>query len=48
MKKPEELVLDEVLGELNWKEEIIVKVFPKTFIKIYGIAGKNIVNQILK
>ena len=36
-----------VIKELSWKEKIIVKIFNKTFLKVYGIAGKNIVNQIL-
>lgn len=42
-----DVVENEVIKELNWKEKIIVKIFNKTFLKVYGIAGKNIVNQIL-
>lgn len=29
---------DEVVNELNWRERIIVKLFPKTFIKIYKLG----------
>ena len=42
-----DVVENEVIRELNWKEKIVIKIFKKTFFKIYGIAGKNIVNQIL-
>ena len=43
-----DIVLNEVMKELNWREKIIVKLFKKIFIKIYGISGKNTINQILK
>ncbi len=35
-----DVVLNEIIKELNWKERIVVKVFRKTFCKIYklGIA----------
>lgn len=42
-----DVVKNEIMKELNWKEKIIVKIFSKTFFKIYGIAGKNILNQTL-
>ena len=42
-----EEVFDEMKNDLNWKERIILKIFRKTFIKIYGIAGKRIFNQII-
>lgn len=41
-----DVLLDEVKKELNWKERIIIKIFKKTIIKIYGIAGKNVFNSI--
>ncbi len=41
-----DVVLNEVKKELNWKERIIVKIFKRTIIKIYGIAGKNVFNSI--
>lgn len=37
-----------VLKELNWKEKIIVKVFTKTFNKVYNIARIKTVNMLLK
>lgn len=43
-----DVVMKEVEKELNWKEKIIVKVFTKTFIKVYNITRINIVNNILK
>ena len=30
-----DVVLDEVKKALNWRERIVVKIFKKTFIKIY-------------
>lgn len=35
MNVPYNVVLDEVKNELNWKEKIIIKIFSKTFIKVY-------------
>lgn len=31
-------VIDEIKKELNWKERIIVRVFDKTFFKVYKIG----------
>ena len=42
----ENVLLDELKKELNWKEKIIIKIFKKTIIKVYGIAGKNVFNSI--
>lgn len=42
-----DVVLDEVVKELNWKEKFIVKIFRGTFIKVYGIAGKRIFNNFI-
>lgn len=48
MKKVEkDVVLEEVKNELNFIEKIIVNLFPKTCIKIYGIASKRATNNIL-
>lgn len=33
-----DVVLDEVMKELNWKERIVVKLFKKTFYKMYKIG----------
>ena len=35
-----DVVLNEVMKELNWRERIIVRLFKKIFIKIY-IKGKT-------
>ena len=35
-----DVVLNEVMKELNWRERIIVRLFKKTVIKIY-IKGKT-------
>lgn len=34
--------------ELNLKDKVIIKLFPKTFIKVYGIAGRRVFNDIYK
>ena len=43
----ENVVLNEVKKELNWKERIIVKLFTKTFAKVYNIARIKIVNKLI-
>lgn len=42
------VVLKEVMKELNWKERIVIKLFTRTFNKIYNIARINIVNEIIR
>ena len=37
-----------VVKELNFVEKIIVKVFTKTFNKVYNITRINIINKIIK
>ena len=32
------VVLNEVIKELNWKEKFIIRLFDKTFIKVYKIG----------
>jgi len=41
-------IVEEVLKNCNWYEKIIVKIFSKTFIKIYHFNRINIVNSILR
>lgn len=41
------VVKDEVIKELNWKERIIVKLFAKTFEKVYNKCRIKIVNSML-
>ena len=33
-----DVVIDEIMKELNWKERIIVKLFAKTFEKVYKLG----------
>lgn len=42
-----DVVKDEVIKELNWKEKIVVKLFAKTFEKVYNKCRIKIVNSIL-
>ena len=30
-----DVVLNEIANELNWKEKIIIRIFPKIFVKVY-------------
>lgn len=38
----------DVVKELNFVEKIIVKVFTKTFNKVYNITRINTINKIIK
>ena len=42
-----DVVKDEIIKELNWKERIIVKLFAKTFEKVYNKCRIKVVNSIL-
>ena len=42
-----DVVKDEIIKELNWKERIIVKLFAKTFEKVYNKCRIKIVNSII-
>lgn len=42
-----DVVENEIIKELNWKERIIVKVFAKTFKKVYNKCRIRIVNSML-
>mgnify|MGYP001137614340 CR=1 FL=1 len=46
MKK--DVVLNEIIKELNWKEKIIVKIFARTIIKVYDIHRIKMINKILR
>ena len=41
------VVKDELMEELNWKEMIVVKLFAKTFEKVYNKCRIKVVNSIL-
>ena len=42
-----DVVYNVVKDELNWKEKIIVKLFRRTFFKVYNISRIKSVNSIL-
>ena len=42
------VVENEIMNELNWKERIVVKVFAKTFEKVYNKCRIKIVNSMLE
>lgn len=44
----EDVVLNEVIKELNWKEKTIVMIFNKTFNKIANLVRINTVNNNIK
>ena len=41
------VVENEIIKELNWKERIVVKLFAKTFEKVYNKCRIKIVNSML-
>lgn len=43
-----ERIRQKLKGELNWKERILLKLFGKTFNKIFNIIRIEIVNNVLK
>ena len=43
-----DVVLNELKKELNRKERIIIKLFTKTFTKVYNICRINIINKMIK
>lgn len=45
MKKVE---YDEVKKELNWKQRIIIRLFPRTFYKVFHISRTMTLNYILQ
>lgn len=42
-----DVILNEVIKELDWKERIIVRVFRKNFIKVVNVARIKIINKML-
>lgn len=42
-----DVVLNEIMKELNWKERIIVVIFKRTFIKVSNIVRVNAVNYFI-
>lgn len=41
------VIKNEILKEMNWRERIIIKLFYKVFLKLYGMAQMNAINNIL-
>ena len=48
MKKEKDGVLNEITKELNYVERIIVRIFFKTFVKVYNKTRIDIINKMLK
>ena len=48
MNVVKDVVIKDVENELNWREKIIIKVFTKTFNKVYNIGRINAINSMLK
>lgn len=44
----EDMMLNEIKKELNFKEKIIVSIFKKTFTKTCNLVRIKIINKILK
>lgn len=43
----EENIVEEIKKECNLKERILLKVFARTFVKVYNIARVKAINNIL-
>lgn len=43
-----DVVVNEIMKELNWRERIIVSILKNTFIKVYNITRVEIFNRLLK
>lgn len=41
------IILKEIEKEFNWRGKLLLRIFPKTFIKVYGMASKKATNNIL-
>ena len=41
------VVENEIMEELNWKERILVKLFAKTFEKVYNKCRIKIINSLI-
>ena len=42
-----DVVSNEIIKELNWKERIVVRLFRKTFIKIANMTRIKVINKII-
>ncbi len=41
------VVENEIIKELNWKEKIIIKIFAKTFEKVVNIVRISVINKLI-
>jgi hypothetical protein len=46
-KKEMNVVENEIIKELNWKEKIIIKIFAKTFEKVVNIVRISVINKLI-
>lgn len=42
-----DVVVNEVIKELNWKERIVVRIFSKIFIKVANMTRIKVINKII-
>lgn len=48
MKETNDIILDELMKQLDWKGKIVGRLFPKTLIKVYNISRIETINKIIK
>ena len=46
--KTKDVVLNEIIKELNWKERLVVKIFRKTFSKSCNITRIDVINKLMQ
>ena len=46
--KTKDVVLNEIIKELNWKERLVVKIFRKTFSKSCNIIRIDVINKLMQ
>lgn len=45
----DEKILEEIMKECkNWRERVLIRLFPKMFVKVYHIGRRNGINYIIK
>ena len=42
-----DVVVNEIVKELNWKERIVVRLFRKTFVKVANMTRIKVINKII-
>ena len=46
--KTKDVVLNEIIKELNWKERLVVKIFRKTFSKSCNTIRIDVINKLMQ